>query len=142
MLARLAKPAPGFTLLELLVVIIIISILAVIAIPVFFRQRDKGFVAQSESALANAQLMAEAYFVGAGEGSYIDLHGPNGPTLLEQEGLKKADTVQLVVGAKADEYCIVAVHTGLPSGHDWKRGTVHSTLGAPSPTDNCPGYVL
>ena len=126
----------GFTLLELLVTMLIISILAAIAIPVFFRQRDKGFVAQSQSALANAKLMAEAYFVGElGNGSYagMDLGA------LETEGLRYAeDQVELVIVPEADEYCIVAVHLSLPAGHDWKTGSVHSESGSPSDADDCP----
>ncbi|MFN2588107.1 MAG: prepilin-type N-terminal cleavage/methylation domain-containing protein, partial [Actinomycetota bacterium] len=44
----------GFTLIELLVVIIIIAILAAIAIPVFLKQREKGWKSQAESAVKNA----------------------------------------------------------------------------------------
>ena len=124
----------GFTLLELLVVMIIISILAAIAIPVFFRQRDKGFVAQSQSALANAKLTAEAYYTGDGDGSYAGLQLPG---TLEGEGLRKADNVLLVVGATMDEYCITAIHVALPEEHSWKTASVHSESGAPSDADGC-----
>ncbi|HJR45750.1 MAG TPA: type II secretion system protein, partial [Actinomycetota bacterium] len=136
---RFRREQQGFTLLELLVVMIIIAILAAIAIPVFFRQRDKGLVAQSQSALANAKLTAEAYYVGEeGDGSYLDLHDLDGtPELLEEEGLRHIDDLLLLVDASQDEYCIVAIHIALPEEHDWQTASVHSATGAPSDEDLC-----
>ena len=125
----------GFTLLELLVVMIIISILAAISIPLFFRQRDKAFVAQSQSTLANAKLTAESYYVGeVGDGSYEGL----APGTMESEGLRASDNVILaVLEADRDEYCIAAIHFALPLEHDWKTSSVSSDGGAPSDDDDC-----
>jgi type IV pilus assembly protein PilA len=65
MLARLRKAQEegesGFTLIELLVVIIIIGILAAIAIPVFLKQRQKGYDAGIKSDLRNAATAEESY---------------------------------------------------------------------------------
>jgi prepilin-type N-terminal cleavage/methylation domain-containing protein len=44
----------GFTLIELLVVILIIAISAAVAIPIFIRQREKGYESQVRSALRDA----------------------------------------------------------------------------------------
>jgi type IV pilus assembly protein PilA len=52
----------GFTLIELLVVIIIIGILAAIAIPVFLRQRQKGYDASIKSDLRNVANIIESYY--------------------------------------------------------------------------------
>src|SRR3954467_10704375 len=65
MLARVRKAMEeregGFTLIELLVVIIIIGILAAIAIPVFLKQRNKGYDAQAKSDLRNMATAEETY---------------------------------------------------------------------------------
>ena len=100
----------GFTLIELLVVILIIAILAAIAIPVFLRQREKGWVSQMESALKNAATAEESYATGDGNGSYTaDL------ALLQAEGFKYADTVTPVptVSTDASVYCVSVTHGNL-----------------------------
>jgi len=85
MLARIRKMQEenegGFTLIELLVVIIIIGILAAIAIPVFLRQREKGWDAAVKSDLRNAATAEETYLTD--NGSYTQ-----DVTALESAGFK------------------------------------------------------
>ena len=117
----------GFTLIELLVVIIIIAILAAIAIPVFLKQREKGWKAQTESGAKNAATAMESY--GTENGG--DYTGANLATLTTN-GLKVApDVVVSVVSASSTAYCIKADHNDLPVASDVYFS---SNVGAPSTT--------
>ena len=132
----------GFTLIELLIVILVIAILASIAVPIFLVQRERGWVAQSHSALKNAATSAESY--GAHhDGNYVDLDGADsiasnaGYDLLIDEGFKKSSAVDisLVAGAGGSSFCVTATHVDLPAGHDWKVATYNSSGGSPVPDD-------
>src|SRR3712207_948120 len=118
----------GFTLIELLVVILIIAILAAIAIPVFLRQREKGWRSQMESAVKNAATAEESYLT-SNTGYTTDVSA-----LQSAEGLKFASEVNLTVdvdGGKA--YCIKATHDNLASTDAY---WYHSSVGEPETTDS------
>jgi type IV pilus assembly protein PilA len=89
--------------------IFIIAILAAIAIPVFLRQREKGWIAQVESTLKSAATAEESYLTDSDSytTSVVDLEG---------EGLVIPPPVQLSV-AHADQegYCLEALHLDLPN---------------------------
>ena len=119
MLARIRKAAEeregGFTLIELLVVIIIIGILAAIAIPVFLSQRQKGYDAQSKSALRNAATAEEAYLT-----DFNAYTGTVSNLTSSSYGLKinSGVTVSILVdGGKA--YCMSASNTNHPNTFFW-----------------------
>ncbi len=109
---KLKEREEGFTLIELLVVILIIAILAAIAIPVFLKQREKGWTAQSESALKNAATAMESYAT-ANNGNYSSATTAS----LTSEGFNPVNGVTLTItGQDADEYCLNAVHAqGVPA---------------------------
>jgi type IV pilus assembly protein PilA len=101
----------GFTLIELLVVILIIAILAAIAIPVFLKQREKGWIGQMESSLKNAATAAESYATGDGDGGYVGLTGGEAGTLAN-EGWNPTDEVTLdVLDATNTYFCFRATHS-------------------------------
>jgi type IV pilus assembly protein PilA len=103
----------GFTLIELLVVILIIAILAAIAIPVFLRQREKGWRSQMQSALKNAATAQESFLTT--HTAYATNAQITGATdSLEAEGYKAAPEVNLtVISSTATAYCMSATHDSL-----------------------------
>ena len=120
----------GFTLIELLVVILIIAILAAIAIPVFLRQREKGWVAQQQSALKNAATAAESYATG-NNGSYDGLTD----AALISNGYVANSTTVVSVTETDTAYCISANHASLTG--DWDVATYDSDEGEPTSADAC-----
>ncbi len=140
MLTRIRKAMDeregGFTLIELLVVIIIIGILAAIAIPVFLRQREKGYKAALKADLKNAATAEESYATD-NNGSYTNAVG----TLTTEGYVATSDVTVTVVNAATDGaggagsgFCLKATHAKLPATTIYYFASVGANAGAPTTT--------
>ena len=128
----------GFTLIELLVVILIIAILAAIAIPVFLRQREKGWIGQAESALKNAATAQESFLTSTGQYTTVVSGGAGAaPNDLEDEGFKATTgvTVTVPTATGGTAYCIEADHTSLD---DASNDFFYSSATGRPQTGECP----
>ena len=134
---KLKEHEEGFTLIELLVVILIIAILAAIAIPVFLRQREKGYVADVQSTLKNGATAAESAATTADPpGDYGDI--ADWDALVEAEEAKAASSQTVTyTGDGTESFCIVVTDDRLDEEHDWATASYDSTEGAPSAEDDC-----
>jgi type IV pilus assembly protein PilA len=126
----------GFTLIELLVAILIIALLAAVAVPIFLRQREKGWVAQLQAAMRNAATAEELYMAVSGTYTEDEIE------LRSVGGWRTAPDVSLTSGnwAGAEGYCLEGTHALLPDDHTWKLAHFSSELRTFG-QGSCPGWI-
>ncbi|HVF54315.1 MAG TPA: prepilin-type N-terminal cleavage/methylation domain-containing protein [Actinomycetota bacterium] len=124
----------GFTLIEQLAVLLVLAILSAIALPAIMQQREKGWIAQTQSALKDSSTAAFA-FANSNGGTWEDL---DELADLEDEGYRVTEGVAISVDGETLEYCLRALHLQLPPEHEWKVASFDSENQAPVPDDDCP----
>jgi type IV pilus assembly protein PilA len=124
---KLQEREGGFTLIELLVVVLIIAILAAIAIPVFLRQREKAYIADTQSSLRNAATAAESWST-ENEGSYVGFE--DSPDFAD---VREAGTAEWTtpLDVSATGYCFELTDSRLAEHEDWNIGHFDSVDGKP-----------
>ena len=97
--------------------VFILMVLAAIAIPVFLRQREKGFISQAELALKNAATAEERHLMN--NGTYTDSVAE-----LEAAGYEPTPNVDISVPRVGDtSYCIEAHHEMLDDVYSYFSGS-------------------
>ncbi len=134
------KDAGGFSLIELLVVILIVAILAAVSIPLFLRQKEKGYADQIQSSLKNAATAVETYAT-ENNGSYAGLDGQTGTDLAPYGWSPPLYPylAYLRIKSTASRYCLEARHEVASATAEWRDATYQSNINVPQPEpDVCP----